>query len=500
MTKRTYTTQRRGRGSGERGVALVTTLLALGLTTILGVALTGTGMEAVTITTNAQQATEVLYIADAGIEHARALTNTLPMAEVVDLLVVGDGTPCNGDELSTQPIDPIPAAAAGGQPFPPAGRYEVQVCQDAQARIVIVSTGFGRNGATATVEIILDAFVVPALLVDGNLRFNGNPIITGDEGAVHSNGTLEINGSSCAEQYFSAGGSVTGTGDPLGGAGCTSGGADVRSGEEEIQAPLINPANLGADADYTLTDTGQVLDSLGNVIGGNVWEDWTWDVDKRLWDAGNDILPGTYYAQGSSIKIAGNPGEGDPDPISLTLIADGHIEIGGNPMMDPALVTGGVTYSMVAGLDLKISGNPANPYEGVHYAGHQIDFSGDPDISGQVLAANLDDFAVFDENLVALDMGFMQISGNQVLDSLGNVIGGNVWEDWAWDVDKRLWDAGNDILPGTYYAQGSSIKIAGNPGEGDPDPISLTLIADGHIDISGNPMMDPALVTGGVGT
>ena len=283
MTKRTYRTQQLVRGPAEGGVAMVTSLLALGLITLLGLALTGTGIEAVTITANDRQNTEVFYIADSGIVHASALTNTLTMEEVVDLLVAGDGTPCNGDELSTQPIDPIPAAAAGGQPFPPAGRYEVAVCQDALNRIVIVSTGFGRDGATATVEIILDAFDIPAMLVDGDLRFDGNPIIEGAEGAAHSNGTTEINGSPCSEQYYSSGGSINVNGDPLGGGGCTSGGADLRTGEEEIPVPLINPANLGADADYTLTDTGQVLDSLGNVIGGNDWEDWAWDVDKRTW-------------------------------------------------------------------------------------------------------------------------------------------------------------------------------------------------------------------------
>ena len=74
MTKRTYRTQQLVRGPAERGVALITSLLALGLISLLGLALTGTGIEAVTITTNTQQATEVLYIADAGIEHARALT------------------------------------------------------------------------------------------------------------------------------------------------------------------------------------------------------------------------------------------------------------------------------------------------------------------------------------------------------------------------------------------------------------------------------------------
>ncbi len=414
MAEKTYRTQLWVRKPAERGAALITSLLALGLISLLGMALTGTGIEAVTITANDRENTEVLYVADAGIAHARGLTSTLSFEEIVDLLVVGDGVPCNGDELSTQPTDPIPTPAAGGQPFPPAGRYEVLLCQDALNRIVIVSNGFGRNGATVTVEVILNATPIPAVLVDGNLRINGNPSIMGVAGAAHSNGTLDITGNPCTEQYYSSGGSVNISGSPEGGAGCTQGAADVRPGEEPIGMPDIDPANLGSGADYTLTDTGLVLDSLGNIIGGDDWEDWDWDSGNREWKAGNDILPGTYYAQGSSINISGNPGSGNPNnpPISLTLIADGHIGISGNPRMEPALVSDGVSYSMVARLDLKISGNPSNGYEGVHYAGHQIGFVGNPTVNGQVIAANLDDFEFFGENLVALQAGFMSISGN----------------------------------------------------------------------------------------
>ena len=43
---------------------------------------------------------------------------------------------------------------------------------------------------------------------------------------------------------------------------------------------------------------------------------------------------------------------------------------------------------MVAGTDLKINGNPGTIYEGIHYAGHQIGFSGNPNINGQVFAYN----------------------------------------------------------------------------------------------------------------
>ena len=77
---------------------------------------------------------------------------------------------------------------------------------------------------------------------------------------------------------------------------------------------------------------------------------------------------------------------------------------------------------MVAGADLKISGNPSNSYEGVHYAGHQIDFAGNPVINGQVIAADLDDLPYppppfgGGNNLIVRDQdGFMSISGNPTI-------------------------------------------------------------------------------------
>ena len=95
MTKRTYRTQPWVREPAERGAALITTLLALGLITLLGMALTGTGIEGVVISTNDRQNTEVLYVADAGVAHARALTSALTVEEIEDfgVLPVVGGVP-----------------------------------------------------------------------------------------------------------------------------------------------------------------------------------------------------------------------------------------------------------------------------------------------------------------------------------------------------------------------------------------------------------------------
>ena len=466
--------------AGEQGIALVTALFALLLITLLGLALTANGIVAVTITTNEREGTEALYIAESGIEHAKAIILGYPPPPTDDFdvfLQAGDGIACNGDELSNLNalgVVPLPApltvadaipppqpppAPPGGMAFLPGGRYEVMVCDDhlaestaplappllpdadpnndANGLIRVVSTGFGRDNSTATVEIIIRTVPLPAVVTNGPLRINGNPHITGPGGAVHANGILDINGKPCAEDFFSTSETVVDITKGETGSGCDrppyvgyDSPADIREGEAVIPIPEINSAALGAaNADYILGSDGVIRDQAGTIIGDATagdWNDWSWDPGNKRWVAGNDIPPGTYYAQDSNINISGNPGSGGPPgspPMSLTLIADGWIEISGNPNIAPDLTIGSKTYSMVAGTDLKISGNPGTTYEGIHYAGHQIGFSGNPNINGQVFANNQDDTPYPNPggiNLIVLDAdGFMSISGNPTINYSG---------------------------------------------------------------------------------
>ena len=449
----------------EKGIALLVALFALLLITLLGLALTAMGITAVTITTNERQSAEALYIADSGISHAKRLMLTQPPNNLDVFLQGGDGTACNGDELSDPPpapfvpADAITAAAAGGHPFPPGGSYQVRVCDDhlvestappdppdlpdadpnhdANMRIQVVSTAFGRNGAAATLEIIIAAVPLPALVVDGNLRLNGNPSIIGAGGAAHANGLFDLPGVPCAEEFFSATETFLDTAET--GTGCagnppsgTDSPPDIRPGEDEIILPEIDPASLEPQADYILGDDGRIRDQAGNVIGDanpGTWNGWDWDPGGSRWVAGGGIPGGTYYAEGSNINISGNPGSGPPGtpPLNLTLIAEGWIEISGNPNIIPDLTMDNVTYSMVAGTDLKISGNPGTIFQGLHYAGHQIDFSGNPTLNGQVFGKNLDDTEYppppfpGGQNLIERQAGgFVEISGNPTINYDGS--------------------------------------------------------------------------------
>lgn len=100
-------------------------------------------------------------------------------------------------------------------------------------------------------------------------------------------------------------------------------------------------------------------------------------------------------------------------PAIVTLIAEGYIDMSGNSYMRPEYQS----YSLMAGTDLAIGGNPAagsQNFTGIHYAGHQIKFNGDPAINGVVVAANLADTnsPTCGCNPVPLVGGYMEISGN----------------------------------------------------------------------------------------
>lgn len=439
--------------SCERGVVLILAIAAILLITLLGLAVTSSGILSVSLTTNKQDSSKALYIADTGITHAKAIFFARGATDFDEYLQAGNGTACDGDELSDDalftgaltPAGKITSAGNGGHDFG-SGRYEVSVCDDhlyetatndppdlpdvdpnvdMNGFIRVVSTGYGPDGAAATVEVIMRRASLPALLVEGNLRISGNPKILGDGGAVHTNGDLEISGNPCAEQYFSANGTLVASGNPDTGSSCAGAGGydnptDKRPGSSSILIPDYHPSDYISYADYIFKNNGEVRDE-NNVLLNNPsdkkWcpsDCWDFDDSKLEWKAtGQNIPQGTYYSEGS-FSIAGNPGQSTPN-FQMTLLAEGWINISGNPKIVPALTLAGTSYSMMAGTDMKISGNPSNPYTGLFYAGHQIDFSGNPSLSGQVIAKDLDDtpFPAGQVNLVEREGGtFMKINGN----------------------------------------------------------------------------------------
>ena len=129
-------------------------------------------------------------------------------------------------------------------------------------------------------------------------------------------------------------------------------------------------------------------------FGGWSWSDPKWEIDGAV--------NGSYYAENTAIGINDISG-------TASFVADGYIEVSGSPTnLSPDLTVGTVTYSMVAGYDLKLNGNAATTIEGVFFANHQVDISGNPNINGQVIAADVADvgFPPDGNNLISLSSGW----------------------------------------------------------------------------------------------
>lgn len=449
--------------SKEEGAALVTAIFTILIATVIGIAVYYSAIISFTVSVNERNNTEAFYLADAGVNHAVALIKKVPKDQYSAVLTAGaNSTPDSGDELSVSPIsglwttaESIPAGnatgggvtnfGAGGQ-----GRYWVAVkndtaagetpTTDANGILIITSTGIGRDGATATVEVILQNSVasLPAILINGNAIISGSVKVEGANGILHANGNITINGAPCADAYFSASGSIT-NGNKLKGGNCTGTGNN-RPNQPVIPLPVLDVRQtFRGKTDYLLDKIGKVYDSLGNLVvdtntTGKKWVKgnmvWTWDPNSLLWiQSGNIIVNGSYYSEGN-IAISGNFGT-KQFPASASFIAEGFLYNQGKQYLIPYYQN----YSLIAGTDMKLSGKFSLEeiadleVEGFTYAHHQIDFSGTPTLRGSVIAANQADTNSpgCGCNLVQLDSsGAMNIRGNPTLISEGNGSGGGI--------------------------------------------------------------------------
>jgi hypothetical protein len=290
---------------------------------------------------------------------------------------------------------------------------------------VIYSVGFVPSKASATKTRIVRAeydfapFVPSsAILSDGNLTISGNPAVTGTSGNVHANGNLNLSGDPTTTGSVSASGTCSGCTDSGIGDPANSGG-----GRPEQKVPDLDPRSAYAHSEYDLCPDGTVrpgpayFGAGANTTGipcgsptvlassGSEYRNWkmagTDASQGAKWDySGDTAYDGVYYMYRGSAKISGNPGT-EANPWDVTILAEathaagpepncphtgGDIEISGNPSIRPHVRA--TPLALVAGRDLKVSGNPDGVLEGVYAAHEQFDVSGNPDLKGAVLSTS----------------------------------------------------------------------------------------------------------------
>jgi hypothetical protein len=438
----------------ERGIALVFVLIMLSVMTMIGLGITGIGMVATTVTMNAGETAGAMAIADAGLAHARRLILWQEWASPNVLLQNGAGVACDGDELADAPAGAPAGFPAGVADFiPQAGRafgggtYQVFICDDhatdldpatgvlnadanvdVNRRIIVRSVGTSATGATATVEQIYSSVDLPAVIINGNVVATGNPHVMGAAGALHGNGSLEVAGNGCAQQYFSAGGGVNITGNSVGGgAGCTGAGLQTIPDSPPLNVPVLSADLYKAQADYWLNSNGTCYSVAiaANVLCGALG--WNYNAGSSTWSDDPVILPGTYWVDGNA-DLNGNHGSALA-AMPLTILAKGHVKIAGSPRTQPDLTVAGlgvnnVGVSIIAGTDIQLVGNTLQLVDSVYYAAHQLDVTGSPAITGQVIALNQADTpypAAGGTNLVPLGAdGRMEFSGSPTITFNGN--------------------------------------------------------------------------------
>jgi hypothetical protein len=401
----------------ESGAALITSILALLLATLIGFTLVSIGLSTWEISSNGVEQTEAFYISEAGLTHAIQLVKSAGTSEFTNILIAGDGTPGTGDELSTQPSANTAIPQAGltfGK-----GRYIVSISDDpadtdgnpnadSNGRLVITSTGIGKEGATATTEAIIEISPAgtsfPGFLAAGNVKSANSATLLGPAATMQINGELKSSADICAEQKIVMGGNGSQanlgllTTNPLCDVAAQSG-STLLLNQPPVAPPIIDTAKLRSDfrskADYVFKSNGNIHKQTGGVqsvtplssaeITAIGFAPWTLG-SKTTWIYNSPIAPpdGIFYFEESSVKF--NHGDTSKTP-KITLLSEGSIEIDDGQSFEPKLPG----YSLVSANDISIvaeltNGNLTNP--GLVYAYGQLEFANKCTIYGGVIGAN----------------------------------------------------------------------------------------------------------------
>lgn len=447
--------------ASEQGSAMLLALFSLMIVSGLAVAMLASGRTDTLIGRNQERAALAGAAAEAGLNHGTAVTarfvqqwqiNGFASASAAmsflmrgpDAVVGGQAADADNGSLENFEIPRPPgrAALSAGE----GTTYEVSVMDeddpqrgfvpstadlarigedgnpfnDFNQRIVVRATGFGPGSTRRTFEATIGPEKLPAIVSNGDILITGNPTITGVSGSVHANGDLEVSGSPSVDQNLTASGNYTESGSPT--VGGISGG-----GVEEISVPAVNAADYLGLADFVLHNDGRMTLPNGTLVCdassnqnacSNMGYGWRWQ--GTYWDiTGNSASGGTYYVE-TDAKVTGSPGS-NASPMPLSIIAEGSIEIAGNPDLKPDLPE----LMFVTNRDLKINGNVEQPisFEGVMLVHEQIFISGNPELAGQIIVENAANLSTLvDQNTIA---------GNMTL-TYNGLVGSNSFRVIAW--------------------------------------------------------------------
>ncbi|ETX00613.1 MAG: hypothetical protein ETSY1_10575 [Candidatus Entotheonella factor] len=369
------------------GAALINALLVMAMMTGLGVTAMTVSTFDSEITANDRSATQAFYVAEGGVHHAIAILRS-----------PGGADNTFGDELTVNSGVMLDNMALGN------GTYTViaidnddgdgDMTLDSDNRIYLRSTG-RQSGAESTIQVTVMASGgssggLSGVLTEDDLDMPGDAQILGGCGTVHSNGHVDVAGTPTIAETLTASGGIT---NPVN--ATILSGIAPDAGAPTQTVPYFNPVDYASYASYQLRSDGNVYDASGALIANaNVspWHGWIYDASggdngAGKWDLSSDsTIDGMLYLEGD-VTVSSN----DPS-WETTLVATGAIELSGNFDMtnfqNPTHPVGVQNLLLVAGLDLKINGNPGQTWsEGIMAAGEQLGVSGNPSLNGALIAS-----------------------------------------------------------------------------------------------------------------
>ena len=398
-------------GSAQKGAALIVGLLLITILTIIGVSAAKGSVGQQQMANNYRFSIEAMNNAEIGfISALNALNDQKSSLNGFDDELDPNGDGNVNDSFRVNGEDPdrniffnvvvVDDDDGDGNP-----------AVDSNGIIRLMSQGFSNVGSTRTVDVRIAAAVHvggpvslnSAMLTGGSLSISGNPEQFGANQDIHSNAAIDISGDPVTAGNVSAVGSVTGT---------PEGGGTTESGAAYVELPQIMPFMFAEFADYVFHSNGDIYDADGNSVAnadGVPWNGWKFAGAKWTTD-GDDVLGGMLYFRGEygNVVVGSNPGS-DADPWEISILADGYIEVSGNPMlanyMDPDDPPEVQSIMFMSGSDIKINGNPNQVYNGIIAAKEQIQISGNPNIEGVLIAADAsNDSVLVKENRISGQM------------------------------------------------------------------------------------------------
>jgi hypothetical protein len=380
------------------GIALPATVFGMVIIGVLGAGMwTMTDLESAAHRNRVDSA-KALQVAEAGAAHALAILRTqLRDTSYTRLLRGFNNSGPNSDDglLDFYPglgdsID-IPATGrsiTGGTYFvkivDDAQETNVDTLSDANNKVTVRCIGVTPTGARAVLEFkITHTQQLPAVAVDGPLTISGNPTIAGSCGDVHANGNVTATGSATVNAKASSSGVGVGLVENAAGAS-----VPVQSLAPTMDIPAQTYGEYcPASGDYVLRADGFILRRSDNTLhDARSTGRFGWKRSSSapvVWSSDSDgMSSGTFCVEGN-VTLSHNPG-GPQNPLPMSIIAQGSVEISGNPYLAPDEASGA---TLVAGGDLKINGNPAAGaynFQGTMYAGSNCEVSGNPTIFGNL--------------------------------------------------------------------------------------------------------------------